>query len=203
MDRYGISFKKYPVCYCGHRATDGILQLARDHDLSADAIEAIDVHISDLHAKTLRNALPQTGLEAKFSAEFDMAAGVIARKVGLAELTNTFVRRDDVQALMRRVRVHASAEYDAKLPGYRPVDEVIVTLADGRQIAADPVARATGHADLPLGPGELWAKFADCAAQAGWSETRARAMFDALTALDRMPGVAALISAGTPAQAAE
>ena len=41
---------------------------------------------------------PDTGLSAKFSMEFAMASGVIAKRVGLRELTDEFVQRPDIQA---------------------------------------------------------------------------------------------------------
>jgi len=43
----------------------------------------------------LRNHRPQTGLEGKFSMEFAMASAVIARRAGLAEYTDGFVRRPE------------------------------------------------------------------------------------------------------------
>ncbi len=194
MRRYGISVKKYPVCYCGHRATDGILQIMRDHDVDPAQIASIDTYTSDLHAMTLRNALPQTGLEAKFSMQFDMASGVLAGKVGLTELTDDFVRQPSVQELMKKVTVSASTEYDPKLPGYRPTDQVIVVLKDGTRIEGTPVARATGHADVPLNAAELWAKFADCATYAGWSQDKAKAHYDALMDLENAAGMGAILA---------
>ncbi|OWU86407.1 hypothetical protein ATO6_06220 [Oceanicola sp. 22II-s10i] len=194
MRRYGLSIKKYPVCYCGHRATDGILQIMRDHDIAPDQIAQIDTYTSDLHAMTLRNALPQTGLEAKFSMQFDMASGILAGNVGLTQLTDGFVLQPDVQDLMQKVTVNASTDYDPKLPGYRPADQVIVKLKDGTVIEGKPVERATGHADVPLSEAELWTKFADCARFAGWSEPKARALYDALMSIDTAPGIAAVLS---------
>lgn len=202
MRRYGISVKKYPVCYCGHRATDGILQIMRDHAVTPGEIAAIEAQTSDLHAMTLRNARPMTGLEAKFSMQFDMAAGVLAGNVGLAELTDDFVRREDVQALMRKVSVRVSTEYDPALPGYCPTDQVVVTLTDGTRIEGIPVARPSGHADAPLTGAELWTKFADCAGAAGWPEEAARALHAALMGIDRAPDLSNLLAAGARGEAA-
>ena len=41
----------------------------------------------------LRNSRPKTGLEAKFSMQFAMAAALVARRVGLSELTDGFALR--------------------------------------------------------------------------------------------------------------
>src|SRR6202008_794756 len=97
-------------CYATHRSIDAALGLVERHDLSPDAVERIHVSTGKTQLVMLRNARPQTGLEAKFSMQFAMAAALVARKVGLAELTDTFVRRPDVQAIFPRVSFTAIEE---------------------------------------------------------------------------------------------
>ncbi|MDB5804209.1 MAG: hypothetical protein JWN73_1531 [Betaproteobacteria bacterium] len=41
----------------------------------------------------MRNHLPQTGLEAKFSVEFALASPLVAGNAGLAQLDDAFVRQ--------------------------------------------------------------------------------------------------------------
>ena len=65
----------------------------------------------------LRNHAPQTGLEAKFSMEFAMAAAVIARRASLGEYTDAFVRRQEVQELMRKVAIVTNENYDPDVSG--------------------------------------------------------------------------------------
>ncbi|HEY8611438.1 MAG TPA: hypothetical protein VIL69_09140, partial [Roseomonas sp.] len=173
-----LSIKKFPICYCGHRSTDAMLSLVARHPVRAEEVEAIEVVISRAHAAVLRNALPQTGLEAKFSAQFDMACALIAGKVGLTELTDAFVRRPDVQALMARVAVTPTDETDPDLPGYAPVDVVRVVLRSGERIE-EAVRRARGHAAVPLNDAELRAKFVDCLQVAG-EGARATTLFERL-----------------------
>jgi 2-methylcitrate dehydratase PrpD len=173
-----LSIKKFPICYCGHRATDAMLGLIARRPVKADEVEKIEVLLSRVHAGTLRNALPQTGLEAKFSAQFDMACALIAGKVGLMELTDAFVQRPDVQALMKRVSVTINSEIDPDLPGYAPADTVTVTLRNGERIE-ETVRRARGHAEVPLTEAELRAKFMDCLQAAG-EGARAAALFERL-----------------------
>src|SRR5215472_3375104 len=77
--KYRLGIKKYPACYCTHRALDAMLELLGRHLLKPEEIERITVSLSDTHSLILRNHRPQTGLEAKFSMEFAMAAAVITR----------------------------------------------------------------------------------------------------------------------------
>lgn len=175
----GLGIKKYPTCYCTHRAIDCMLDLVNNSPIQAAEVEAITVNISDYFSTVLRNHQPDTGLAAKFSMEFCMASGIIAKRVGLRELTDGFVQRDDIQALMRKVRIVTTSEYDPELPGAAPADSVTVTLTNGRTIAGGPVARATGHPTRPLSDQQLYDKFADCL-DAGGSEIPAEVLYKRL-----------------------
>jgi len=101
----GLNVKKYPMCYGVHRALDGMLDLIREHKLTADGVKEIAVTTGKTQATMLRNHRPQTGLEAKFSMEFAMASALTAGRAGLSELTDGFVRRPEVQSAMGKVRI--------------------------------------------------------------------------------------------------
>ncbi|HUX24153.1 MAG TPA: MmgE/PrpD family protein, partial [Burkholderiales bacterium] len=119
-----------------------------------------------------------------FSMEFAMASALIAGRAGLAELSDAFVRRPDVQALMQRVAVEPDDRMDP-LTGYAIYDEVTLETEDGTH----PTVRITkvrGGPDLPLSRDELWTKFEDCL-QVGAARVPARELFDALMSLDRLP----------------
>ncbi len=179
----GLGIKKYPTCYCTHRAIDCSLDLIAAHPVKPDEVKQVNVGISDYFATVLRNHAPDTGLAGKFSIEFAMASAIIARRVGLRELTDGFVQRPDVQALMRRVVTTTTSEYDPDLPGAAPADTVSVELASGEVIEGAPVARATGHASRPLSEAQIYDKFADCL-DAGRSDIPAETLFARLKSLN-------------------
>src|SRR5207244_9182995 len=129
-----LSIKKYPACYCTHRALDGMLELLKTHPLKPAEIARITVTLSKTHSLILRTHLPQTGLEGKFSMEFAMAMAVVARRASLGEYTDEFVRRPEVQQLMPRVAVVTNENYDPDMPGASVSDQVTVELVDGRRI---------------------------------------------------------------------
>ena len=190
--KQGLSVKKYPLCFCTHRAIDGMLDLLAEQKLDAENVARIGVSTSRRNANILRNPRPQTGLEAKFSMQFAMASAVVARSVGLAELTDAFVRRPDVQALLRRVEVEPDDREDALRPGSAPYDLVVVETKDGRRLESRRVSEERGSPSLPLSMGELWAKFESCFA-AGNPRLAPRPIFDALMSIERQPNVAALV----------
>src|ERR1700760_630308 len=146
----GLGIKKYPTCYCTHRAIDCMLDLVAKSPIAAEGVEKTTVEISDYFSTVRRNHRPETGLAAKFSMEFCMASGIVAQRVGLRELTDQFVQRPDIQALMKKVEIVTTTEHDPELPGAAPRDQVTVRLSDGSVLEGDPVARATGHPTRPL-----------------------------------------------------
>jgi len=181
----GLGIKKYPTCYCTHRAIDCMLDLVHETPVDPANIEKITVNISDYFATVLRNHTPDTGLAAKFSMEFAMASGIVAKRVGLRELTDEFVQRPDIQALMSKVEIVTTTEYDPELAGAAIADSVTVRLADGKTIAGTPVKRATGHATRPLTEQQLYDKFADCL-DVGASEIPAETLFQRLSAIQSL-----------------
>lgn len=183
ITRSGLAVKKYPTCYCTHRAIDGMLELVRAQDVKPGDVAAVTVTLSENFATILRNHLPQTGLAAKFSIEFAMACALIARRVGLAELTDDFVRRANLQALMPLVSVQLSTEPDPGYPGAAFSDQVTIRLASGGELVGEAVHRARGHIDNPLTEQDLFTKFEDCLS-VGHSVVPAAVMFDRLKAME-------------------
>jgi 2-methylcitrate dehydratase PrpD len=181
--KQGLSIKKYPACYCTHRALDAMLELLGRRPLQPAQIGKITVSISKTHSLILRNHAPQTGLEAKFSMEFAMAAAVISRRASLAEYTDEFVHRPEVQELMRRVAIVTNENYDPVAVGASVFDQVTIELTSGELVESEQVRRARGHAERPLGEGELFDKFRTCL-DAGHARISPERLFDRLRKLE-------------------
>lgn len=188
---WGLSIKRYPVCYSGHRVIDGVLQLKAAHLLQPEAVAQVEVTIGQAQARMLRNPLPVTGLEAKFSIEFDVASALVAGEVGLAQLSDAFATRADMQALMQRVRVHINPRNCPLDPAFGYSDAVRITCTDGRVLESGEIRFPKGHAMHPLDAQQLRTKFLDCLAYSGLPAD-GPALYDRLLALARMPDVRAL-----------
>ncbi|HXE68515.1 MAG TPA: MmgE/PrpD family protein [Hyphomicrobiaceae bacterium] len=188
----GLGVKKYPLCYCTHRAIDGILDLLREQQVLGAEVNSVTVSTSRRNATILRNACPQTGLEAKFSMQFAMASSIITGRVGLTELTDSFVQREDVQALIGKVRIEPDDRPDPKRSGAAPYDLVVIELNGGRRLQSRRVTDERGSPQLPLSKAELWGKFEACLAL-GNPSLPARQIFDALMSIERQPGVSAFV----------
>ena len=190
----GLSIKKYPICYATHRVIDAVLDLANQHAIDAQSVREVRAWIGVAQASMLRNHRPVTGLEAKFSLEFAIASSLVARSVGLGELTDGFVNQPAVRSTMERVRITA---VDGESCPYEPVfalnDRIEIELADGRVLDSGNVRFARGNALLPLKMSDLRVKFLDCTSAA--SDIDGPALFDRLSHLRDQPRVAALFRA--------
>ena len=187
----GINVKLYPMCFGTHRILDAMIDVCRDNSIAADAISAVDVDLAVNSVKILRNPRPQTSLEAKFSAEFAIAAAAIAGRCSDAEVSNDFVRRPDVQGFFGKVHIHALTEQDPEEPTRSPFDRVRLTLHDGRKVASEDVRYPRGHFRRGVERDVLWQKFSDCAA-ASVTPARARALFETLQDLSRLKSLGEL-----------
>jgi 2-methylcitrate dehydratase PrpD len=181
----GLNVKQYPLCYCTHRAIDGLLALRAAHRFAAEDVQTIGVEISERYRAILRNRAPRTGLEAKFSIEFALACSAIAGRVGLGELTDAFVSRADVQALMKHVEVRTGTDYDPLNPNAAPSDRVWVVLKNGQTLEGEPVTHARGHARVPLSQAELFGKFSACLESVGLA-SQAGPLFERLVSFERV-----------------
>ncbi len=182
---HGLAIKRYPMCYCAHRAIDATLEVAAKHRLAPENIESIVVTLGKIQAATLKNHRPATGLDAIFSVEFGVAAALIAGNVGLHEVSDEFVARPDVQKLLQRVTIATTEDSDPAWPAMARFDQVRVQLKDGATLTSEPVYRALGDAQRPLAAADLRAKFFDCFA-AGKSGADAGAVLQQLQRLETL-----------------
>jgi 2-methylcitrate dehydratase PrpD len=162
-----------------------MIDVCRANAIKPADIAAVDVEVAENSVKVLRNHRPQTGLEAKFSAEFAVASAAIAGRCSDTEVSDAFVRRGDVQEFFDKVRVHPIAEKDPEEPTRSPFDRVRLTLADGRKISSEDVKYPRGHFKRGVERDVLWQKFSDCAA-ASVDRNRAGALFDAFQNMQRL-----------------
>lgn len=170
--RLGLIIKKYPMCFATHRIIDAALDMVREYDFRAEDVVSIETAIGATQASMLRNHRPQNALEAKFSIEFAVAASIVARNLGLAELQDAFVQHKDVQALFGLVHITEASGFDPAEPSLAKSDRLVIRLRDGRRLDSGEVYAARGSAGSPLSEADLRTKFMDCAASVQWPDAQ-------------------------------
>ena len=141
-------------------------RLIRVEKIDARQIERVDVGTNRNMPNALIHHHPKTGLEAKFSMEFCMAALLLYGKAGLTEFTDEVVNRPEVQNMIGRIRFGVNPVAEAA--GYNKMTTILdIRLQDGRTISGR-ADFARGSPAIPMSYEETAAKFLDCAAFARW-----------------------------------
>jgi 2-methylcitrate dehydratase PrpD len=156
----GISVKKYPCCYMTHRALDAALSAGRGIPLAADKVDSIVVRVPEGSTSALIHHRPRTGLEAKFSMEYCVAAALLDGAIRFRTFEEDAVSRPEAQELLRRVELN----YVPRDAAEQRAARVIIKLRDGSERFADAIVER-GSATDPLSWDELGAKYRDCAAR--------------------------------------
>src|SRR3954453_3198 len=172
------------VSYAGHldqAASVGILDtsghdgaVATDSDgLDALQVERVIVGTNRNMPNALIHHRPKTGLEAKFSMEFCMAALLLYKKAGLAEFTDEVVNRPAVQKMLERVRFDVNPVAEAA--GYNKMTTILEVRLQGGRTVTGRADFAKGSPAIPMSFQEVADKFLDCSAFAKWPPERAKA----------------------------
>ena len=153
---HGSMLKLHACNGGGFWAQAALENFLRRRPTSPDEIDSIEVHISGFLMDELPHHLPQTGLEAKFSIEYDLATIALTGRAGVREYTDAMVRRPEAQDFMKRV-------------SYVPLGgdlwrgtRIVITLNNGEKFE-ETATKYHGQADDPLSETEIADKFQDCA----------------------------------------
>jgi 2-methylcitrate dehydratase PrpD len=187
----GINIKLYPVCYAAHRMIDSVTAMDSVLRNRANAIRSIRVYLGKSQSQILRYRTPSDALQAKFSAEFAVAAAILAGHVGLGELEDAYVNGVDVGRLMSCTERIESDEIDLDQSLFSPADWVEIEFTDGETRVGPPVRFAAGHARNPVADSKLWLKFEECT-QSQLDESRRKTLFSRLNRLQDLERISEL-----------
>jgi len=172
----GPTLKRFPSCIAGHRAMAAVLEL-RQQGLTAENMVSMAVTVAPEALQPLMYPRPATGLEAKFSMPYAMAAALVDDRIGIATFETPAATRPELQPVMDRIDAQEDPQQAVEDPvsaalswGFRGYARVTATLADGRVIRSR-VDVPPGHPKTPLSWDDLKDKFADCAQSAGLTTT--------------------------------
>jgi 2-methylcitrate dehydratase PrpD len=178
-------FKYHASCYLTHAPIECAREIRTRLAFEPDAVAEAVLHIDSGASSVCHILAPETGLEAKFSLRLAVAwalAGLDTARLETYSAANAaapaFVRlRDRVRVAFERHWPHTLAE-------------LTVTLADGRSAEARHDSGRPAE-DLAAQGRRLEAKFMALAAPV-LGEAQARALADAVAALDTLPAIAEL-----------
>jgi len=149
----GLYFKPWPCCTATHHALDAAFTLRGTYGLRAGDIERITVTFPPAGDTPLATRLPATGLEARFSVEYALAAALTDGAAGVDTFADTPVREDLIALAARVTRRHDETAPRASTDPATRFSTVEILLKDGRTVS-HTTTRLVSAANLQ-------AKFAD------------------------------------------
>ena len=127
------TYKPYPCCRSNHAAIDCILELHRDDEIIVEEIKAITLAIPQ-KAKDFAIGQPfeirQTPqIDALFSIQYAVANALIRKEVKLEHYTEPFIKDDQVQELIHRIKIVADMPEELPLGA-----EVHILMKNGKEL---------------------------------------------------------------------
>lgn len=181
----GSTIRLHACCGAAHWSMDALQQILRERPVAPEDIEAIDVEIPEFLIDMVPFHEPRTGLEAKYSLEYDVVAIALDGRAGILQYADDALARPAAQALMKRVRT---------IPTNGPFQSrVVLTLANGEQLEGTS-SRAHGNPADPLTQAEIVEKFHECAGQSASAAQRDR-VIDLCARLESLRDVRELANA--------
>ena len=180
----GVSLKPYPSGSLTHPAMTALLRLIEKYNIAPADVKKVDVGTNHNMPNALIHHQPQTGLQGKFSMEFCIAVLLLERRAVLSQFTDTYVRRPEVQEMIRRVNFYVDPV--AEKAGFDKMTSLVtVHLKDGRTIK-DQADFAKGSPAYPMTFEDVVVKFRGCSEYANWPKDKTDAIIELVSALERL-----------------
>jgi 2-methylcitrate dehydratase PrpD len=162
---HGATLRLHASCAAAHWSMDAIQNIVRRRPVAPEEIEAIEVEFPAFLEPNVPYTSPQTGLEAKYSLEYDVVTIALHGKGGIHEYTDELVSHPVAQALMQRVkRIPTTGGLESR---------VVLKLTNGEELE-DTVTVTHGTPADPLTQDEILGKFHETAGTIASEEQRNR-----------------------------
>lgn len=184
------TIRLHASCGAGHWGQDALQRIVRRRPTNPDDIDAIAVSLPAFLTEMLPYHEPQTGLQAKYSIEYDMAAVALDGKAGMYQYSDAAVQRPDARELMKRVEF---VPVEGDVGSVKLESRVELRLKNG-EVFEETVGLSHGRPEDPLTDAELIGKFHECA-EALVSEAQRNEIIDLCWRLHTLGDVGELAAA--------
>jgi 2-methylcitrate dehydratase PrpD len=157
-------YKPWPAVGTSHSHIHATIGIVTEHDLRADDMDRIRVHVGDYHSVMCTpidtRRAPTTLVDARFSLPYLVAVAAVRRSMGLRDFTLAALRDADVLRVAQKVVpvTDSSLDWNLELPPGR----VDILTRDGRMLTRTGT-RVPGSPDAPLTWDDITRKFSQCA----------------------------------------
>lgn len=141
-----IWIKKYPCCFLNHRQIDALIELKKEHGLSYEDVEAVEVHTSPSDEPCNRTELKTEG-DVQFSFQHVLGAALLDGDVNLKHITEAAIYDPRLKEARSKIKVIPHPEWSKEL--LKEPARISVKTKDGRAFSKErrfPI----GSPDEPL-----------------------------------------------------
>jgi 2-methylcitrate dehydratase PrpD len=161
-----LSFKPYPCCRHNHAAIDAALELRSKHSINASDIESIEVYVTKQGYEAVCTPVhvrkdPHTAVEAQFSIPYTVSVALLTGKVGLSDMTQEAIRRENILELASKVEAIVDSKFDELFGRNITPARVVIKTKDNETYQAE-VDIAKGHFLRPFTTMDIQMKIQDC-----------------------------------------
>jgi 2-methylcitrate dehydratase PrpD len=154
-----VGFKLYPSMTSIHTALDALDQIMRQHNLTADQIEAIEVGCSHMtYVHTAWHYKPAGVTAAQMNLFFGLAVIALFRDGSVRQYAQDRIADPTILAFLSRLSAHTDNDLEAMGPAFRHAARVVVITRDGRTLRHECLGRR-GSPDDPVGADAIERKF--------------------------------------------
>lgn len=139
--------KPYPICRWAHAPIDAALGLRREHALTADMIESVEIQTFSYSAE-LNDAVPDTTALAQYSLAWPVAAALVRGHVRVDEVLESSFADPELVDMTKKIHAVTNAEIEKTFPEQRTAN-VIITLKDGSLLESGITAASGGPDPQP------------------------------------------------------
>ena len=158
-----LSLKQFPCCGSTHQVIFAMLNLAREENIKADQVAAIDIKSHPQRFRHTNTPHPTSVLQAKFSVQYTVARALLDGAVTLKDFENDAFLQPDIRRLLD---ITTAEPFPDDGPD-GPWDAMVgVTLKDSRRLSRRVENMVGRSGDNAMSVDELQEKFMDCAARA-------------------------------------
>lgn len=189
----GVITKVYPSCLFTHPIIQATRSLVKSEGVRAEDVESVECRITPLAGDSLIHDRPRSGLEAKFSAPYSVAAALLHDEISRQQFTDEAVQGADSQDIVQRVKVVVDPGLEAPKTGeWRGLGaRLAVRLKDGREYTK--IAAITGDEDARASLETIVAKYRGCA-RTVLDEERVERSIDRILHLESIGDAGALMA---------
>jgi 2-methylcitrate dehydratase PrpD len=158
-----VAFKPYPCARQLHAGVEALLTLLRQHSISAQTIEAIELAVPTANVSMVnRPSIIASHAATVGSGQYVMAVTALRGKIDLTSFEKEFLYSVEVRQLMNQVKVTGSTDLDRHYPKYWS-GRVTVRLAGGQSLTHEVII-PKGESGNPMSRDEVEEKFLSLAA---------------------------------------